>query len=126
METKAEQLLEETPSTQTIISFSLLVDDKLLVNLCNQEMHLWNLKGDIKLVAKYEGYKRTRLLIRSCTGGLDQSFIASGSEDSQVYKWRRDSRELIEVLPGHSGAVNCVSWNSTDVGLVWDAMNMSA
>ncbi|CAM8949845.1 unnamed protein product [Rhodiola kirilowii] len=112
METKAEQFLEET---QTIISFSLSVDDKfLLVNLCNQEMHLWNLKGDIKLVAKYEGYKRTRLLIRSCLGGLDQSFIASGSEDSQVYIWCRDSRELIEVLPGHSGAVNCVSWNPTN------------
>uniref|UniRef100_A0A7N0UAI3 CTLH domain-containing protein n=1 Tax=Kalanchoe fedtschenkoi TaxID=63787 RepID=A0A7N0UAI3_KALFE len=109
METKAEEFLEET---QTIISFSLSIDDKfLLVNLCNQEMHLWNLKGDVKSVAKYEGYKRTRLLIRSCLGGLEQGFIASGSEDSQVYIWHRDSMELIEVLPGHSGAVNCVSWN---------------
>uniref|UniRef100_A0A7N0RIW5 CTLH domain-containing protein n=1 Tax=Kalanchoe fedtschenkoi TaxID=63787 RepID=A0A7N0RIW5_KALFE len=112
METKAEEFLEET---HTIVSFSLSLDDKfLLVNLCNQEMHLWNLKGDVKVVAMYEGYKRTRLLIRSCLGGLEQGFIASGSEDSQVYIWQRDSMELIEVLPGHSGAVNCVSWNPSN------------
>ncbi|CAM8948508.1 unnamed protein product [Rhodiola kirilowii] len=112
METKIEKFIEET---QTIISFSLSADDKfLLVNLCNQQMHLWNLKGAFKLVAKYEGYKRTRLLIRSCLGGLEQGFIASGSEDSQVYIWHRDSKELIEVLPGHSAAVNSVSWNPTN------------
>ena len=29
----------------------------------------------------------------------------------QVYVWQRGSGELIEALPGHSGAVNCVSWN---------------
>ncbi|KAF2302237.1 hypothetical protein GH714_033833 [Hevea brasiliensis] len=28
-----------------------------------------------------------------------------------LYIWHRGSRELIEALPGHSGAVNCVSWN---------------
>ncbi|THG17483.1 hypothetical protein TEA_006873 [Camellia sinensis var. sinensis] len=28
-----------------------------------------------------------------------------------VYIWHKGSGELIEALPGHSGAVNCVSWN---------------
>lgn len=108
-EAKDDKLIEES---QTITSFSLSADNKfLLVNLLNQEIHLWNLEGDIKLVAKYEGLKRTRFLIRSCFGGLEQAFIASGSEDSQVYIWHRGSGELIEALPGHSGAVNCVSWN---------------
>lgn len=29
----------------------------------------------------------------------------------QVYIWHKSSGELIDVLPGHSGSVNCVSWN---------------
>ncbi|KAF4397349.1 hypothetical protein G4B88_027089 [Cannabis sativa] len=108
-EAKVERWIEED---QTITSFSLSKDNKhLLVNLLNQEIHLWNIQGDVKLVAKYTGHKRSRFVIRSCFGGIDQAFIASGSEDSQVYIWHRLTGELIEALPGHSGAVNCVSWN---------------
>lgn len=108
-EAKVERLIEED---QTITSFTLSRDNRfLLVNLQNQEIHLWNIEGDLKLVTKYKGHKRTRFVIRSCFGGLAQAFIASGSEDSQVYLWHRGSGELIEALPGHSGAVNCVSWN---------------
>ncbi|XP_044501789.1 WD repeat-containing protein 26 homolog isoform X1 [Mangifera indica] len=111
-EAKAERFIEED---QTITSFSLSRDNRfLLVNLLNQEIHLWNIEGDVKLVAKYRGHKRARFVIRSCFGGLDQAFIASGSEDSQVYIWHRASCELIAALPGHSGAVNCVSWNPTN------------
>lgn len=33
------------------------------------------------------------------------------STEMQVYIWHRGTGELIEALPGHSGAVNCVSWN---------------
>ncbi|KAG5064628.1 hypothetical protein AAZX31_02G266100 [Glycine max] len=108
-ETKDERFIEEY---ETITSFSLSKDNKfLLVNLLNQEIHLWNIEGDPKLVGKYKGHKRARFIIRSCFGGLKQAFIASGSEDSQVYIWHRSSGELIEALTGHSGSVNCVSWN---------------
>ncbi|KAF2290682.1 hypothetical protein GH714_014986 [Hevea brasiliensis] len=82
-EAKIERVIEED---QTITSFSLSRDDRfLLVNLLNQEIHLWNIEGGIKLVAKYKGHKRARFVIRSCFGGLEQAFIASGSEDSQVW-----------------------------------------
>ncbi|KAK1408781.1 hypothetical protein QVD17_40822 [Tagetes erecta] len=108
-ESKTERRIEEE---QMIVSFTLSRDNKyLLVSLMNEELHLWSIEGRIEIVAKFKGHKRSRFIVRACFGGLEQAFIASGSEDSQVYIWHRGSRELIETLRGHSGAVNCVSWN---------------
>lgn len=82
VEAKCERLIREN---QMITSFSLSKDNKfLLVNLLNQEIHLWCLEGDPEVVSRYRGHKRTRFVIRSCFGGLEQAFIASGSEDSKV------------------------------------------
>ncbi|KAK1425448.1 hypothetical protein QVD17_20800 [Tagetes erecta] len=100
---------------QAIVSFTLSEDNKLLlVSLANEELHLWNIQGQIGLISKYRGHKRSRFIVRACFGGFQQAFIASGSEDSQVYIWHKGSEELIETLGGHSGAVNCVSWNPVD------------
>lgn len=108
-EAKLEKVIKEE---QTVTSFSLSRDDKyLLVNLVSQEIHLWSIADDPQLLMRYKGHKRSRFVIRSCFGGYEQAFIASGSEDSQVYIWHRATGDLIEALPGHSGAVNCVSWN---------------
>ncbi|GAV62352.1 WD40 domain-containing protein [Cephalotus follicularis] len=118
-EAKFERLIEEE---EVITSFSLSKDNKfLLVNLINQEIHLWSLEADPKIVSKYKGHKRARFVIRSCFGGFKQTFIASGSEDSQVYIWRRCSGELLLALPGHSGAVNCVSWNPANLHMLASA-----
>ncbi|KAK4372973.1 hypothetical protein RND71_008357 [Anisodus tanguticus] len=111
-ESKAEKVIQED---QTITSFVLSTDNKyLLVSLLNQEIHLWDIEGTVKLISKYNGHKRSRFVLRSCFGGLDQAFIASGSEDSQVYIWHKSSGEFVETLAGHSGTVNCVSWNPVD------------
>ncbi|KAL4569963.1 hypothetical protein LXL04_025612 [Taraxacum kok-saghyz] len=108
-ESRNERCIEED---QMIVSFTLSKDNKyLLVSLVNEELHLWSIQGHIRLVAKYKGHRRSRFIVRACFGGLEQAFIASGSEDSQVYIWHRGSGELIETLGGHSGAVNCISWN---------------
>ncbi|KAK9275970.1 hypothetical protein L1049_023246 [Liquidambar formosana] len=118
-EAKFERLIEEE---DVITSFSLSKDNKfLLVNLINQEIHLWSIEGDLKVVSKYKGHKRGRFLIRSCFGGFEQAFIASGSEDSQVYIWHRATGELLLALPGHSGAVNCVSWNPANLHMLASA-----
>lgn len=104
-----ERLIEED---HNIVSFSLSGDNKfLLVSLMNQEIHLWSIDGDIRLLAKYKGHKCSRFVVRACFGGVEQAFVASGSEDSLVYIWHRVSGELIETLRGHSAAVNCISWN---------------
>lgn len=105
----SDSLIEEE---QAITSLSLSCDDKfLLVNLANQQIHLWRLLDNPERVRRYKGHKRSRFIIRSCFGGSEQAFVASGSEDSQVYIWLRDTGDLVQTLLGHSGAVNCVSWN---------------
>ena len=81
-ESRAERCIEED---QMIVSFTLSKDNKyLLVSLVNEELHLWNIQGHVRLVAKYKGHRRSRFIVRACFGGLEQAFIASGSEDSQV------------------------------------------
>ncbi|KAK8963582.1 hypothetical protein KSP40_PGU014953 [Platanthera guangdongensis] len=84
-ESKLEKLIEEN---QIITSFSLSRDEKfLLINLLNQEIHLWSIADDPEFVRKYEGHKRSRFIVRSCLGGCEEAFVASGSEDSQVHEF---------------------------------------
>ncbi|CAN7068980.1 hypothetical protein BRARA_J02415 [Brassica rapa] len=118
-EATVERLIEEE---DTITSFSLSNDNRyVLVNLLNQEIRLWSIEGEPKIVTRYKGHKRSRFLIRSCFGGYEQGFIASGSEDSQVYIWHRSTGKLIIELPGHAGAVNCVSWSPTNLHMMASA-----
>ncbi|KAK4344200.1 hypothetical protein RND71_037294 [Anisodus tanguticus] len=109
LESKEEQIIQED---QAITSFVLSADNiYILVSLWNEEIHLWRIEGSIRLLAIYKGHKRERFIVRSCFGGIDQSFIASGSEDSQIYIWHKCTSQIIGELGGHSGTVNCVSWN---------------
>ncbi|GLU03752.1 hypothetical protein SLE2022_209350 [Rubroshorea leprosula] len=106
---KAERVIVEDHS---ITSLSLSMDGKFfIVNLNSQEIHLWDVAGKWQKPLKYMGHKQNKYVIRSCFGGLNSMFIASGSENSQVYIWNRQNSKPIEVLPGHSMTVNCVSWN---------------
>ncbi|KAH8501857.1 hypothetical protein H0E87_016578 [Populus deltoides] len=86
-EKRCRKLIQEE---EVITSFSLSKDNKfLLVNLTNQEIHLWSLEGYPQVVARYKGHTRSRFIIRSCFGGCEEAFIASGSEDAQVLLFSR-------------------------------------
>ncbi|KAL8143033.1 hypothetical protein V2J09_016065 [Rumex salicifolius] len=107
--TNTERVItEEHPIT----SISVSADGKhFTVNLNSQEIHMWDVAGEWQKPLKYRGHKQQKYVIRSCFGGINSAFIASGSENSEVFIWNRQQSEPIEVLSGHSMTVNCVSWN---------------
>ncbi|XP_075093824.1 WD repeat-containing protein WDS homolog isoform X1 [Nicotiana tabacum] len=107
--TGAERVI---PEEHPITSLSLSGDGKFfIVNLNSQEIHMWDVAGEWFSPMKYKSHRQHKYVIRSCFGGLDSTFIASGSEDSKVYIWNRRGSKPIEILCGHTMTVNCVSWN---------------
>lgn len=107
--TNDERVISEE---HAITSLSVSGDSKfLLVNLNSQEIHMWDIAGTWAKPLKYKGHMQNKYVIRSCFGGFNSNFIASGSEDSHVYIWNRRSSDPLEILVGHSMTVNCVSWN---------------
>lgn len=81
-----------------------------LLNVATQGAHLWDLQ-DRCLVRKFQGVTQGFFTIHSCFGGVNQDFIASGSEDNRVYIWHVRRELPIAELVGHTRTVNCVSWN---------------
>ena len=100
-------LMENFP----IMSFSVNSTDRLaLLNVQNQGLHMWDLR-DKCLIRIFQGNSQNNLRIHSCFGGVNESFIASGSEDNNVCIWHIRQEEPLLKLTGHTRAVNCVSWN---------------
>lgn len=67
-----------------IMAFTLDKRDRLaLLNVATQGVHLWDLR-DRCLIRRFQGVTQGHFTIHSCFGGVNQDFIASGSEDNQV------------------------------------------
>lgn len=80
--TNSERVISEK---HPITSLSISGDGKFfIVNLNSQEIHMWDVAGKWDTPLKYMGHKQDQYVIRSCFGGLNSAFIASGSENSQV------------------------------------------
>ncbi|XP_052269442.1 WD repeat-containing protein 26-like [Dreissena polymorpha] len=107
--------------THPIMSFTLNATGRLcLLNIAHQGVHMWDLKDRV-LVRKFQGVSQGTYAIHSCFGGLNQDFVASGSEDNKVYIWHLRREMPIAVLEGHSRTVNCVHWNPTVPGMLASA-----
>lgn len=107
-----QPLIQEDHSpNHAIMSFITDQTDRYaLLNIATQGVHMWDIRART-LVRKFVGITQGFYTIHSCFGGLDQSFVASGSEDNKVYIFHVRRDEPIAVLSGHSRTVNCVSWN---------------
>eukprot|EP00871_Galdieria_phlegrea_P002778 jgi/Galph1/3500/GphlegSOOS_G2179.1 len=110
--------------TSSITSTSLSKDGRyLLTNIAAKsatshsegkaEIHLWDLQHQ-KMIQEFYGQRQVNFVIRSAFGGQNEVFVISGSEDSSVYMWLRESGELIYRLDGHVATVSCVDWSPTD------------
>ncbi|KAJ8964842.1 hypothetical protein NQ317_006891 [Molorchus minor] len=107
-EVAEQQILQED---HPIMSFTVDKNDRLaLLNVATQGVHLWDL-NDKCLIRRYQGVTQGHFTIHSTFGGANQDFIASGSEDNQVYIWHIRNEQPIATLQGHTRTVNCVAWN---------------
>ncbi|KAM1591656.1 hypothetical protein FF1_035573 [Malus domestica] len=96
--TNVERVISKDNS---ITSLSISGDSKFfIVNLNSQEIHMWDVAGEWEKPLKFTGHKQSKYVIRSCFGGLNITFIASGSENSQAdrgFAWAFNDRELCEL-----------------------------
>jgi len=116
--------LQDNPVLQEdhpIMTFVL--DDKknyALVNVASQGCHLWDL-NDRVLLRKFHGHTQAFFTIYSCFGGLNQDYVASGSEDHKVFIWHKERESPVVVLEGHQQTVNCVHWNPCEPSMLASA-----
>jgi hypothetical protein len=129
--TQAKQILVYTisklgdPSAQprviqergAMTSLQLSPDGRYALVNVPEALNEWDLDSR-RLVRAYRGQRQSRFVIRTCFGGARDAFVASGSEDSRIYVWRRSSGALVAKLVGHGGVVNAVSWNPRHPGML--------
>lgn len=86
----------------------------VLVSMNNSKLLLLDVEfGDT--VQSYTGAQQRQFVIRSAFGGAGENFVISGSEDSRVYVWRKQSGIQVAAIDAHSsGTVNSVAWHPTN------------
>lgn len=107
-EPRPQELLTESTDVM-----SMSVNDTgvlAALNVANQGVHLWDLQDRV-LIRKFQGVTQGTFTVHSCFGGVNENFIASGSEENSVYVWNTEREKPVAVLSGHSSTVSCVSWN---------------
>ncbi|KAK3622691.1 hypothetical protein LTR56_022070 [Elasticomyces elasticus] len=90
---------------------------QLLLNMNEGQVFTLNAETG-EFIMRYEGAQQKEFVIRSCFGGAGENFILSGSEDSKVFIWRRQTGALVAELEAHAGGtVNAVAWHPTEHGV---------
>lgn len=107
-----------------VAALAVSEDGRWLVGSVAQQSELlvWDLRTHPPAPpARLSGHRQSRYVLRCAFGGGRDQLLASGSEDSCVYVWHRDSRRLLARLPGHAGTVNSVQFSPADPNLLASA-----
>lgn len=132
-----KQEIGKIEEKENILSCEISNDRKfLLVNTSfkHPQIHLWDIESR-QVIKRYNGHSQEKYYIKASFGGFGESFIASGSEDAQVYIWNRSTQSLVSNLNSHTSIVNCVAWSPVDNNLlvsgsddytvkIWDARDV--
>ena len=68
-------LINHCSDVRWLVYFWSFIDYRLVP----QELYIWDIHSG-KITRKFSGQTQRRHVIRSCFGGIDSNFIASGSE----------------------------------------------
>nr|CEL67882.1 TPA: WD domain, G-beta repeat-containing protein [Neospora caninum Liverpool] len=119
LDTKTRVEVLSFPFTEVIYSVcASALSNQILINFADARpvIRLWDI-DEHRSVQRYRGHKQGCYVIRSTFGGVNEAFVVSGSEDSQVYIWHRFYGSLLYVLSGHASTVNAVAWPHLNGGL---------
>lgn len=79
------------------MTFSVNATERLaLLNISSQGLHLWDLQ-DRCLVRRFQGVSQGNFTIYSTFGGVNESFVASGSEDNKVSRDEGNVKGFLKV-----------------------------
>jgi WD40 repeat protein len=88
----------------TVTSIALSRDGRYL--LANESLKmprivLYDLNRK-EVVHRFRGHKQEMFILRCSFGGVNESFVLCGSEDSNIYLWNKEKGDIIAKIEGHT------------------------
>ncbi|VDN13676.1 unnamed protein product [Dibothriocephalus latus] len=86
---------------------------KLLVTVHKRGLHLWDLES-LGMLQQFAGFKQDLYKLTSTIGGINEDFVASGSEDGFLHLWHLSSgaRPIYSAMSATGEhPVTCANWN---------------
>ncbi len=75
----------------------------------------------MSIIQTFSGFRQTRMILKPTFAGESNSYVCSGSEDSDIYVWETETGEVKQILKGHTGSVNSVTWTDCNGGMLLSA-----